>query len=71
MLKYWNKSNQRYFGNLAINLEGSLNNNEAIYEYGWNYPIARFLALRISKKFLERLGVACFQWRLLYKAGLE
>lgn len=55
MIKYWNKSNQRYFGNLAIKLEGSLNNNDAIYEYGWNYPIARFLALRISKNFSRDL----------------
>lgn len=50
-LNYWNKSNKRYFGKLALGLQNSLKNDDAIYEYGWNYPIARFLALRISASF--------------------
>ena len=51
LLKYWCKSNQRYFGNLAINLATSLEDENETYEYAWNYPIARFLALRISANF--------------------
>ncbi len=50
-VRYWRKSNKRYFGRLATNFEKSLGNNCRIYEYDWNYPIARFLALRISAQF--------------------
>lgn len=60
LLKYWHRSNQRYFGNLAIKLKCSLKNNDAIYEYGWNYPIARFLALRISANFSRDLVWSVF-----------
>lgn len=55
LINHWHKSNKRYFGTLAIKLKESLKNNEAIYEYGWNYPIARFLALRISGSFSQDL----------------
>ena len=58
--EYWRISNQRYFGKLAIKLNRSLENNEAIYEYSWNYPIARFLALQISEKFSRELVWSVF-----------
>lgn len=51
LLQYWQRSNHRFFGNLATNLQESLKNENAIYEYGWNYPIARYLALRIFTNF--------------------
>lgn len=54
-VRYWRKSNKRYFGNLATRLEKSLKNDSVIYEYDWNYPIARFLALRISAQFSREL----------------
>ena len=49
--KYWQKSNQRYFGILAEKFRNSLGSSENIYDYSWNYPVARLLALRISSRF--------------------
>lgn len=61
LLNHWHKSNHRYFGKLAMNLKESLENDDKIYEYGWNYPIARFLALRISESFSPELIWSVFR----------
>ena len=50
-LQYWRKSNERYFNNLLIKLRSVLRSDSENYQYGWNYPIARFLALQISENF--------------------
>lgn len=55
LINHWHKSNKRYFGTLAAKLRESLKNKDAIYEYGWNYPIARLLALQISARFSRDL----------------
>lgn len=60
LTKSWQRSNQRYFGVLAVKLQKSLKNRDAIYEYGWNYPIARFLAIRISASFSPDLVWSVF-----------
>jgi hypothetical protein len=44
-----------------MNLKESLENDDKIYEYGWNYPIARFLALRISESFSPELIWSVFR----------
>lgn len=49
MLERWRKDNQRYFGHLAQKLRTALSKPNAAYEYGWNYPIARFIALKLSR----------------------
>lgn len=59
LLKLWQKSNRRYFGTLARKLKESLKTSDAIYEYGWNYPLARFFALEISQSFSRDL-----MWRV-------
>lgn len=43
----WRKANQRYFGAQRDRLREALLNTDAPYEYSWNYPIARFLAIQI------------------------
>lgn len=55
LLKHWQRSSHRYFGKRAIDLEIALRNDNAIYEYGWNYPIARLLAIRISNNFSREM----------------
>lgn len=52
---HWYKSNRRYFETLAIKLKESLQHVDKIYEYSWNYPIARFIALKISDGFSKDL----------------
>lgn len=47
-LNYWHKSNQHYLGHVAIILKKALKDTESRYEYAWNYPIARLLAIHIS-----------------------
>lgn len=58
--RHWHKSSQRYFGHHARNFKLSLENNESVYEYGWNYPIARLLALQISKSLSQDLVWSVF-----------
>lgn len=70
-LNYWHKSNRRYFGYLAIELQKSLNNVDDIYQYGWNYPIARFLALRISASFSRDLVWDVFRGGYSIKRALN
>ena len=50
-LQYWCRSNERYFNNSAGKLRSVLRSDSENYQYGWNYPIARFLALQISENF--------------------
>ena len=60
LFNHWEKSNKRYFGTLAAKLRKSLKNADEIYDYAWNYPIARFLALRISDSFSRDLVWSVF-----------
>lgn len=71
LLNYWHKSNKRYFGTLAIKLQGALENDDAVYEYGWNYPIARFLALRISASFSRELVWGVFSNNYSVRGALD
>ena len=61
LLHHWHKSSQRYFGNLATRLRSSLHNSAKVYEYGWNYPIARLIALRILTNFSQDPVWSVFQ----------
>lgn len=70
-VRYWRKSNKRYFGSLATRLEKSLKNDSVIYEYDWNYPIARFLALRISAQFSRDLIWSVFSGSYSTKRVLD
>lgn len=49
--QHWQRSTHRYCGKLAVKLQESLTDENAIYEYGWNYPIARYLARRMFDDF--------------------
>lgn len=71
LYNHWYKSNKRYFGALAIKLKKSLKNRDAIYEYGWNYPIARFLALRISANFSRDLIWGVFSNHYSVRGALD
>jgi len=71
MLAYWVNSNRRYFGSLAINLQRSFKNDQVIYEYGWNYPIARFLALKILDNFSQNLMWEVYSGAYTVKRALD
>ena len=59
LLDRWHEADRRYFGKLTKKLEDCLDAPETIYDYGWNYPIARFLSLRIATSFTPEM-----QWRV-------
>lgn len=46
----WHKDDQKYFISDGKHLDIALHNPDADYRYYWNYPIARYLAIEISKK---------------------
>ena len=61
LLRHWHKSNRRYFQNLAVKFRLSLENSAQTYQYGWNYPIARLLAVRLLAGFSPDLVWNVFQ----------
>ncbi|WP_295805990.1 hypothetical protein [uncultured Nitratireductor sp.] len=44
----WFEDNSHYFGKHLKSLGKALNEGSEIYDYGWNYPIARLLAVSIN-----------------------
>jgi len=60
-LEYWYKSNQRYFGKHVEKLKLCLDKVGGDYQYGWNYPIARLLALRIEANLSPELVWGVFR----------
>jgi len=70
-LQYWRKVNKRYFDNLAIKFKSGLSNDGESYQYSWNYPIARLLALRISDNFSRDLVWNVFRGDFSVKQVLD
>ncbi|UVK40986.1 hypothetical protein LHFGNBLO_002526 [Mesorhizobium sp. AR10] len=46
----WHKDNQKYLGTHRDHLDSALLQPEMPYNYFWNYPIARYLAIQISQR---------------------
>ncbi len=46
----WRQDNHRYFGTQRDRLQAALLRPDAPYQYSWNYPIARYLAIQISRR---------------------
>jgi hypothetical protein len=47
----WNDHNQRFFGTYRAQLEVALSQPNTSYSYTWNYPIARYLAIKTSQLY--------------------
>jgi len=50
LVQVWRERNNRYFGPQSERLKAALARPDAPYKYTWNYPIARYLAIQISKQ---------------------
>lgn len=53
IVRRWNADNRKYLGSLAQNLSAAIGQQDAAYDYGWNYPIARYLAIQVTGTFSE------------------
>jgi hypothetical protein len=47
----WHEDNRKFFGTHQQRLRSALLRLEMPYRYSWNYPIARYLAIRISERW--------------------
>ena len=52
--RVWREDTTRYFGAQRDRLKAALLEPDAPYKYFWNYPIARYLAIRISERCSEK-----------------
>jgi hypothetical protein len=50
LYQVWHNDNQKFFGTYKERLNSALLQPEMPYRYFWNYPIARYLAIRISER---------------------
>lgn len=46
----WHNDNRKFFGTYKQRLNSALLQPEEPYKYFWNYPIARYLAIRVSER---------------------
>lgn len=53
LVRAWRNGNARYFGAQRERLRSALSQPDAAYSYSWNYPIARHIALQISRRWSE------------------
>jgi hypothetical protein len=49
----WHNDNQKFFGVDKHRLASALLRPEMPYSYSWNYPIARYLTVRISERYSQ------------------
>ncbi len=49
LLQVWHEDNNKYLGAQRDRLQAALRRPDAPYKYFWNYPIARHLAIQISR----------------------
>jgi hypothetical protein len=50
LAQVWREDSFRYFGVQRDRLQADLLRPAALYKYAWNYPIARYLAVRIAER---------------------
>ena len=60
----WRSDSRKYFVSDGHVLKLALNDPDASYKYGWNYPIARYLAEHISREFTQERLWMVFQGNL-------
>lgn len=51
IFKVWHRDNRKYLGTNRDHLNLALSRPETPYNYSWNYPIARYLAIQISQRY--------------------
>lgn len=61
LLERWQADDRRYLGTFSGKLRADLDNPDAIYDYSWNYPLARLIAHRISRDFSRESIWGVFQ----------
>jgi hypothetical protein len=57
----WHADNKRYFGTNKDRLTLALLDPETAYQYSWNYPVARYLAIQIAQRFSRGRMWALFE----------
>ncbi|UZK67709.1 hypothetical protein [Sphingomonas sp. M1-B02] len=67
----WREDTIRYFGPQRDRLRGALLEPNAPYKYFWNYPIARFLAIQISKQCSQEWVWSIFEGKSSVRAVLR
>ena len=60
----WRSDSRKYFLSDGHILKLALNDPDASYKYGWNYPIARYLAEHVSREFTQERLWMVFQGNL-------
>ena len=50
LCQIWSNDDNKYLMADGEELNAALNNPDSVYRYCWNYPIARYLAIEISRK---------------------
>lgn len=71
LLERWQDDNRRYFGKIATKLNADLANPDAVYDYSWNYPVARLIAHRISNNFSRDSIWGVFQGGCSVRTALD
>ena len=61
LLRAWRKANRRHFGAQKDRLRTALSQSDAPYDYSWNYPVARYLAIQISERRSVDLAWGVFE----------
>lgn len=67
----WSLENQRYFGAGGRRLRSALPLPDLAYRYAWNYPIARYLSIRVRERLPPDRIWALFEGRLSVAALLR
>lgn len=50
LVEAWHRGNRKYLGTDRDRLTSALSQPETPYRYSWNYPIARYLAIELSRR---------------------
>lgn len=67
----WDTDNKKFFGSHTQRLNADLSRPETPYRYSWNYPIARYLAIRMFQQRLRDQMWAVFEGDLSVQGVLQ
>jgi hypothetical protein len=67
----WDADHKKYLGAGKNRLISALSRPEAVYRYSWNYPIARYLSIKVQERLVPNRVWALFEGRLSIPALLQ
>jgi hypothetical protein len=71
LVQVWRDDNDTYFGAYRDRLRAALLRPDALYDYSWNYPVARYLSIEISKRCSKDLVWRVFEGEFSVKKLLR